>query len=149
MYRGLRHMFRLLIPSREQLQDQHALAAEIGHAITSVPIGEQPDEDELDAELEDLEQEAIDAKMVNTGKIPVGTPLDQLPAAGNTQRGWSLFHCVVSFTLTEQSSPPNGCPARRRRGSRIGKAAGRNGHVTAHSINSVLKFPFPCILSHA
>ncbi|CAG8000266.1 unnamed protein product [Penicillium salamii] len=68
----------------EQLQDQHALSAEIGSAITSVPIGEQPDEDELDAELEGLEQEAMDAKMVNTGFVPVGTQLDRLPAAGNT-----------------------------------------------------------------
>ncbi|CAG7998421.1 unnamed protein product [Penicillium salamii] len=94
----------------EQLQDQHALSAEIGSAITSVPIGEQPDEDELDAELEGLEQEAMDAKMVNTGFVPVGTQLDRLPAAGNTDP-------------TRQG--------RRRRRSRIGETTGRNGHVTA------------------
>ncbi|KAJ5852057.1 Snf7 [Penicillium soppii] len=69
----------------EQLQDQHALSAEIGNAITSVPIGEQPDEAELDAELEDLEQEAMDERMVKTGFVPVGDQLDRLPAAGNKE----------------------------------------------------------------
>ncbi|KAJ5551303.1 Snf7 [Penicillium sp. DV-2018c] len=68
----------------EELQDQHALSAEIGSAITSIPIGEQPDEEDLEAELEGLEQEAMDAKMLNTGTVPVGAQLDRLPAAGNT-----------------------------------------------------------------
>ncbi|CAP91328.1 ESCRT-III subunit protein snf7 [Penicillium rubens] len=68
----------------EELQDQHALSAEIGSVITSFPIGEQPDEDELDAELGNLEQEALDAKMLHTGPVPVGSQLDRLPAAGNT-----------------------------------------------------------------
>ncbi|KAJ6153254.1 hypothetical protein N7497_007573 [Penicillium chrysogenum] len=61
-----------------------ALSAEIGSVITSFPIGEQPDEDELDAELGNLEQEALDAKMLHTGPVPVGSQLDRLPAAGNT-----------------------------------------------------------------
>jgi charged multivesicular body protein 4 len=68
----------------EELQDQHALSAEIGSVITSFPIGEQPDEDELDAELGDLEQEVMDAKMLHTGTVPMGSQLDRLPAAGNT-----------------------------------------------------------------
>jgi hypothetical protein len=83
-FRRITHV--LLIHRREQLQEQHVLSAEIGTAITSVPIGEQPDEEELDAELEGLEQEAMDERMVNTGFVPVGTQLDRLPAAGNTER---------------------------------------------------------------
>lgn len=83
-------IYSVLIPRREELQDQHALSTEIGNAITSVPIGEQPDEEDLDAELEGLEQEAMDAKMVNTGFVPVGTQLDRLPAAGNTDREFEL-----------------------------------------------------------
>lgn len=71
---------------REELQDQHAISAEIGNAITGFPIGEQPDEEDLEAELEGLEQEAMDAKMLNTGTVPVGSQLDRLPAAGNTDR---------------------------------------------------------------
>ncbi|CDM35103.1 hypothetical protein DTO013E5_3017 [Penicillium roqueforti] len=68
----------------EGLQEQHALSAEIGSVITSFSIGEQADEEELDAELEGLEQEAMDAKMLHTGTVPVGSQLDRLPAAGNT-----------------------------------------------------------------
>lgn len=137
-----------MISCRDQLREQHEISDEVGKAIVSVPIGEQPDEEELDAELEGLEQEAMDAKMLNTGTVPVGTHLDHLPAAGNKERGWTLFHCVASFTLTEPSSPQTDYRGRRR-GSRVGKTAGRNGHVTACLINYVLKFPFPCVPSHA
>lgn len=82
----LYHVTAILISRREELQDQHALSAEIGSVITSFPIGEQPDEEELDAELEGLEQEAMDAKMLHTGTVPVGSQLDRLPAVGNTDR---------------------------------------------------------------
>lgn len=91
------------MPRREELQDQHALSTEIGNAITSVPIGEQPDEEDLDAELEGLEQEAMDAKMVNTGFVPVGTQLDRLPAAGNTDREFEL---PFVFGVTQILSNP-------------------------------------------
>ena len=40
---------------RDQLGEQHQLSEEIAQAITSQSVGEQPDEDELDAELEGLE----------------------------------------------------------------------------------------------
>jgi charged multivesicular body protein 4 len=90
----------ILIIRREELQDQHALSAEIGSVITSFPIGEQPDEDELDAELGNLEQEALDAKMLHTGPVPVGSQLDRLPAAGNTDRksGQSRYQTYRSLT---------------------------------------------------
>ncbi|KAJ5085386.1 hypothetical protein N7532_010157 [Penicillium argentinense] len=71
----------------DKLREQHQLSEEIGQAITSVPLGEQPDEEELDAELEGLEQEAMDERMLNTGPTPVGTQLDRLPAAGNSELG--------------------------------------------------------------
>lgn len=88
----LYHVTAILIPHREELQDQHALSAEIGSVITSFPIGEQPDEEELDAELEGLEQEAMDAKMLHTGTVPVGSQLDRLPAVGNTDRKQEQDH---------------------------------------------------------
>ncbi|CAG8116568.1 unnamed protein product [Penicillium salamii] len=104
----LLRLYSLLISRREQLQDQHALSAEIGSAITSVPIGEQPDEEELDAELEGLEQEAMDAKMVNTGFVPVGTQLDRLPAAGNTDRALTMPYTLMSdlANRSQSSNPP-------------------------------------------
>ncbi|KAJ5947189.1 Snf7 [Penicillium verhagenii] len=67
-----------------KLQEQHSLAEEVNAAITSTPLGQQLDEDELDAELEGLEQEAMDERMLNTGPVPVNSQLDRLPAAGTS-----------------------------------------------------------------
>lgn len=67
------------------LREQHQLSEEIVSAITSVPLGEQPDEDELEAELEGLEQEAMDERMLNTGPVPVNSQLDRLPEAGKSE----------------------------------------------------------------
>ncbi|KAJ5677638.1 Snf7 [Penicillium maclennaniae] len=69
----------------EILREQHHLSEEIGAAITSVPLGEQPDEDELEEELEGLEQEAMDERMLNTGPVPVNSQLDRLPEAGKSE----------------------------------------------------------------
>jgi hypothetical protein len=62
------------------------ISQEIGDAITTMPLGEPMDEGDLEAELEGLEQEAMDERMLNTGPTPVGTRLEGLPAAGNTER---------------------------------------------------------------
>ncbi|KAJ5257115.1 hypothetical protein N7478_013219 [Penicillium angulare] len=66
------------------LREQHQLADDIGAAITSVPFGDQVDEGDLEAELEGMEQEAMDERMLNTGPVPVNTQLDRLPAAGTS-----------------------------------------------------------------
>ncbi|KAL2014021.1 hypothetical protein VTN00DRAFT_1546 [Thermoascus crustaceus] len=67
----------------DKLREQHQLSEEIAAAITNNPIGEQPDEDELEAELEGLEQEAMDERMLKTGTVPVADQIDRLPAAAN------------------------------------------------------------------
>lgn len=69
----------------DQLREQHQLSDEIAQAITSQPVGEQPDEDELDAELEGLEQEAMDERMLKTGTVPVADQINRLPAAANEE----------------------------------------------------------------
>ncbi|PLB46883.1 vacuolar-sorting protein snf7 [Aspergillus steynii IBT 23096] len=66
----------------DELREQHQLSEEIAQAITNNPLGEQPDESELDAELEGLEQEAMDERMLKTGTVPVSDQLNRLPAAG-------------------------------------------------------------------
>lgn len=76
---------------RDILREQHQLSEEIGAAITSVPLGEQPDEDELEQELEGLEQEAMDERMLNTGPVPVNSQLDRLPEAGKSERKSNPF----------------------------------------------------------
>lgn len=74
------------------------ISQEIGDAITNMPLGDQVDEGDLEAELEGLEQEAMDERMLNTGPTPVGTRLEGLPAAGNTERKFTR-HKLVSHNF--------------------------------------------------
>ncbi|KAM0800835.1 Snf7-domain-containing protein [Usnea florida] len=67
----------------EQLREQHELTQEIGNAITSMPITEPIDEDELEADLAALEQENLDEKMLKTGTMPVADSLNRLPKVAN------------------------------------------------------------------
>lgn len=71
---------------REQLREQHELTQEIGNAITSMPITEPIDEEELDTELQAMEQEKLDEKMLNTGTLPVNDSLNRMPAAADGPR---------------------------------------------------------------
>jgi charged multivesicular body protein 4A/B len=63
----------------DELREQHALGEEIASAITNAPIGEPLDEADLEEELEGMEQEAMDERMLKTGTLPV----QQLPNVGN------------------------------------------------------------------
>ncbi|KAK9471061.1 Snf7-domain-containing protein [Dipodascopsis tothii] len=65
----------------DEIREQVALSEEIGEAI-SRPLGHDLDEDELEDELEALEQEALDAKMVNAGTVPAR----KLPDVGSPSR---------------------------------------------------------------
>lgn len=56
---------------REEIRDSAAVAQEIGDAITRVNIGNEIDEDELLQELEDMEQEQLDNKMIGAPVVPV------------------------------------------------------------------------------
>ncbi|KAB8071352.1 Snf7-domain-containing protein [Aspergillus leporis] len=67
----------------DKLREQHQLSEEIATAISTNTVGEQLDEDELDAEIEGLEQEAMDERMLHTGTVPVADQLNRLPAAAN------------------------------------------------------------------
>ncbi|PGH14035.1 hypothetical protein AJ79_03304 [Helicocarpus griseus UAMH5409] len=67
----------------DQLREQHALSEEIANVITATPIGEPLDETELEQELEDMEQEKIDERMLKTGTVPVADQLSALPSAAN------------------------------------------------------------------
>ncbi|OJD10999.1 vacuolar-sorting protein snf7 [Emergomyces pasteurianus Ep9510] len=67
----------------DELREQHALSEEIVNAITSTSIGEPLDESELEAELEGMEQEQIDERMLKTGTVPVADQLGTLPATAN------------------------------------------------------------------
>jgi len=63
----------------EIIREQQVIADEIATAISSNPLGEAIDEGDLETELENMEQEAIDVQMLNTGPVPVSV----LPSAAN------------------------------------------------------------------
>lgn len=65
----------------EDLREQHAIGEEISEAITQSIGTQNVDEDELDEELADLQQEELDNRMLNTGNVPVGDKVHQLPTA--------------------------------------------------------------------
>lgn len=91
------------------------------------------DDGDLEAELEGLEQEAMDERMLNTGPTPVGTRLEGLPAAGNTERKFYMSQAIIGrfsrseiLTSNSQQAPRN---RGRRRGGGTGQTQGRDGHV--------------------
>ena len=63
----------------DELRENHALGEEIGNAIAGATLGEQVADADLDEELEALEQEAMDERMLHTGP----TPVDRLPGVTN------------------------------------------------------------------
>lgn len=67
------------------LRDQHAIGEEISAAITSGVGTEGVDEDELEDEFAELQQEALDEQMLNTGNIPVGDKVGRLPNTPQTE----------------------------------------------------------------
>ncbi len=77
--------------NREQLREQHELTQEIGNAITSMPITEPIDEDELEADLAALEQENLDEKMLKTGTVPQDQLQRTLPVGVNGECEFSIF----------------------------------------------------------
>lgn len=66
----------------DDISEQTELANEISEAISSsVGFGQDVDEDELNAELEELEQEDLDEQMLNIG----GSTVPELPSVPDTE----------------------------------------------------------------
>jgi hypothetical protein len=110
----------------EDLRDQHAVGEEIADALTAGAGATGVDEDELDEELAELQQEALDERMLKTGSVPVHDQIQRMPSAP------SKF--VVVGRREMQSTDPvhskeHSHGRRRRRGGRATEAAGRDGHV--------------------
>lgn len=81
----------------ERIQEQNQLSEEIVTAITSNQIGEAVDDADLEEELEALQQEQLDEKMLDTS-VPVSDAVHRLPAAANGERKSSLLSIQDEFT---------------------------------------------------
>lgn len=77
----------------DELREQHALGEEIASAITNAPIGEMIDDADLEEELEGLEQEAMDERMLHTGPMPVTGDVNRLPSVSTGPR--KSFHAAA------------------------------------------------------
>lgn len=64
----------------DEIREQVSLSEEIGEAI-SRPLGETYDEEDLEDELEALQQEELDSRMLNAGRVPTG----KLPETGHVE----------------------------------------------------------------
>jgi hypothetical protein len=109
------------------------LGEEIANAITSAPIGDPVDEDELNEELDALEQEQLDNRMLKTGTVPVSDEIHRLPAAANGESKC----CKTSIgchVLIVTSQGKDTCPRGGGRGGRTPEITGGDGNLgTAYS----------------
>jgi hypothetical protein len=120
---------------------------EIAETMGSISIGQPVDEDELQEELEALQQQELEGKMLETGAVPV----DRLPAVANGEGEWYLpgFVCKsvalgkesADLVLSQRKSTRRGGHGRRR-GSRAQEVAGRDGHVIRAASCAVLLLSF-------
>jgi charged multivesicular body protein 4 len=89
--------------NREELREQHDIVNEISEAISSSVGHSGIDESELDAELEELQQEELDGRMLATGQVPVADKVS--PALPNApQTGKSLCFSGMIRGLTAKQS---------------------------------------------
>jgi hypothetical protein len=82
---------------RAKLQEQNALSEEIVEAMNSINIGNQVDEQDLEDELEALQQEELDQKMLETGTVPADA-IQRMPAVANGERKLSYEHITWWIT---------------------------------------------------
>ena len=112
----------------DELREQHALGEEIASAITNAPLGEPLDEADLEEELEGMEQEAMDERMLKTGTLPV----QGLPAVGNQPREFHVLPFLNLRTKPDTNADNMNSERktrRRRRRRRAAETTSRNGHV--------------------
>ncbi|OAA42215.1 ESCRT-III component [Metarhizium rileyi] len=78
----------------DELREQNALSEEIVNAITSNPLGEAIDDDELEAELDELQQEKLDEDILKTGSVPVADIVHKMPSVANQEPVSNRGHAV-------------------------------------------------------
>ena len=67
---------------RDKLQEYNRLNEEIADAMGSISVGPQLDDTELEDELEALQQQELEDKMLETGSVPVDS-IQRLPTVKN------------------------------------------------------------------
>lgn len=73
----------------------------------SISVGPQLDDTELEDELEELQQQQIEDKMLETGPVPV----DRLPAVANGESKFRLHSPIIQPTRANTTSVKGKAPA--------------------------------------
>jgi hypothetical protein len=82
---------------RENLREQNALSDEIAEAMNHVNIANRIDEADLDAELEELQQEQLDEQLLKTNTASISGTIHGMPAAPNKERKTSPLHQSIRY----------------------------------------------------
>lgn len=80
----------------EDINESIQMADEVNEAL-STPIGPQLDEDELNAELAEMESELVDASLMEAPAVPVTSTHSHLTA--NALLYAQLYHCLDAHIL--------------------------------------------------
>jgi charged multivesicular body protein 4 len=124
----------------DELREHSLLSDEINNAITNAPLGEPIDEADLEEELEGLEQEAMDARMLKTGTVPVTGEVSKLPSV---QNGPGESHRRDHVSSTDQCPSARQATDRRRgRRGRVAEVASRDGRVEVSRRNEFARIAF-------
>ncbi|KAG5913007.1 ESCRT-III subunit protein snf7 [Claviceps sorghi] len=88
--KAMKHIHGKLTPEKvdqtmDELREQNALSEEIVNAITNNPIGEPIDDDELEAELDELQQEKLDEDILQSGNVPVSDLVQRMPSVAKQE----------------------------------------------------------------
>jgi hypothetical protein len=102
----------------DDIRDQMAISSEISEAIARPALGFELDEDELREELEQLEQEELDNKLVG-----VDVPSQRVPTAVERGSYPDCFFCA-DYRTCEAKIKGGG-----RRRSRVTCFTSRNGYL--------------------
>ncbi|KAK3898578.1 Snf7-domain-containing protein [Staphylotrichum tortipilum] len=85
---AMKHIHGNLTPSKvdktmDELQEYNQLNEEIAATMGSISVGPQLDDEELQDELEALQQQELEDKMLETGTVPVDNIQQRLPKVAN------------------------------------------------------------------
>jgi charged multivesicular body protein 4 len=98
-FSGLYRDINKVDATMDDIRDQMDVANEISDAISRpVGMGEELDEDDLLTELEELEQEELDAKMLETPAPAVYTPNVPTHEPGNYPTKCPKTHPLISLS---------------------------------------------------
>ena len=116
------------------MRDQNALSEEIVNAITGNTLGDPIDDEELEAELDELQQEQLDEQMLKTGTVPVSDVVHKMPTVADSERKFEMCQDCSLWLGNSSANMPHSPQQEtshrgRRRGGRVQEAAGRDGHV--------------------